>query len=66
MERKQKKHWLIKTIPKLIPDVLALAGTAAITYGAWCIYRPAGWIVGGALLIAGAVVVSYGKGGDDA
>lgn len=38
----------------LLRDVLALAGAAAVTYGAWTIYEPAGWIVGGLLLMAPA------------
>lgn len=43
-------------------DAIGLAGVAAITYGAWLIYQPAGFIVGGVLLIAGAILTSR-KGG---
>lgn len=42
------------------PDGLLLGGAAAISYGVWSIYAPAGWIVGGALLIAGGVLMARG------
>lgn len=29
------------------PDALMLAGAGAVAYGAWLIYSPAGWIIGG-------------------
>lgn len=38
----------------LLRDTIGLAGAAAITYGAWLIYPPAGFIVGGAFLFAWA------------
>ena len=38
-------------LKKLIPDALLLAGAAALVYGAWLVYAPAGWIVAGALAI---------------
>ncbi len=41
-------------LPDLLRDVAGIAGAAAISYGAWQVYRPAGWIVGGALAVAGA------------
>lgn len=42
------------------PDGLLLGGAAAISYGAWLIYAPAGFIAGGALLIAGGVLMARG------
>lgn len=42
------------------PDGLLLCGAAAISYGAWLIYAPAGFIAGGALLIAGGVLMARG------
>jgi hypothetical protein len=41
-------------------DALALAGAILVSYGAWLVYRPAGFIVGGALLLAASI---YGARG---
>lgn len=39
---------------KHIPDVFLIAGAASVSYGAWLVYEPAGFIVVGVLaLIAG-------------
>lgn len=37
-------------------EALGFAGCASIAYGAWTIYRPAGFIVGGVLAVAIATV----------
>ncbi len=42
-------------------DVAGIAGVACVSYGAWSIYHPAGFLVGGALLIAGAVLGARGE-----
>ena len=34
-----------------LPEVLLLGGATALVYGAWLVYRPAGWLVAGALLL---------------
>jgi hypothetical protein len=39
-------------------DVAGLVGAALIAFGAWQIYEPAGWIVGGFELLTGAVLLS--------
>lgn len=41
---------------KALPDVLIIAGVAAISYGAWLIMPAAGFITGGALTFAGGVL----------
>ena len=41
-----KEHWL--TVGQ---HVLAGVGVAAFVYGCWLIYRPAGFLVGGLLLL---------------
>ena len=46
-------------------DLIMGVGAAAVTIGAGMIYLPAGWIVGGALVIAGAVINSFSVGGDE-
>jgi hypothetical protein len=33
------------------PDTLMLLGAAGLSYGAWLMYAPAGFIVGGVLLL---------------
>lgn len=33
------------------PDVLLLGGAGAVSYGAWLVYVPAGFIVGGVLVM---------------
>lgn len=35
-------------------DVIGLAGAGALSYGAWMVYSPAGFIVAGVLLLATA------------
>lgn len=35
-----------------LPDVLMTAGAGAASYGAWLVYPPAGFIVGGAFALA--------------
>ncbi len=41
------------------PDVLVLVGLCAITYGAWQIYEPVGFVVGGLGAICYGVLDSY-------
>lgn len=40
------------------PDVLMLSGVTGMSYGAWLVYAPAGFIVGGAFLLAGGVLAA--------
>lgn len=35
-----------------------LAGAAAVAYGAWLVYAPAGFIAGGAFALFGGVILS--------
>lgn len=46
---------LLGTLPVLARDAAGLLGVALISYGAWCVYPPAGFIVAGALLLIGAI-----------
>lgn len=39
---------------ELIADGLGLAGAASLSYGAWLVFPPAGFIVAGALLLVAA------------
>ena len=44
-----------------VEDAICIIGIALISYGAWCIYEPAGYITGGVLLLAGGVAVAKGR-----
>lgn len=46
-----------RAIPSTLCDLAVLAGAAAVSYGAWLIYQPAGFITGGLLLCAGGVLL---------
>lgn len=41
-------------VPGLVRDLAGLCGVGLVSYGAWMIYPPAGFIAGGFLLIVGA------------
>lgn len=43
---------------KALPDLLVIAGVAAIALGAGMVYLPAGFIVGGVLVVGMGVVAS--------
>ena len=47
---------IARRTPHVINDALGFAGAGAIAYGAWLIFIPAGFLVGGALLIAMSVL----------
>lgn len=44
----------------VLPESVAGAGAAAVAYGTGLVYLPAGWIVGGVLGIAAAVLMARG------
>jgi hypothetical protein len=44
-------------------DFAGLAGAGLVSYGAWLVYAPAGFVVGGLLLLAGAVLHALGAKG---
>lgn len=41
-----------------LPDVLAVAGSAGLAYGAWLVYAPAGFLVAGALALCAGVMLA--------
>lgn len=43
----------------VIRDLLGIAGAASMAYGAWLVFPPAGFIVGGLVLFALAVVSAF-------
>lgn len=48
-------------VPSLVRDLAGLCGVGLVSYGAWLIYPPAGFIAGGILLIVGALLISLGS-----
>jgi hypothetical protein len=46
----------VRAVPSLLRDLVGLAGAALCAYGAWLVYAPAGFIFGGILLLAGAML----------
>ena len=55
----------VRTIAMVVPghvrDLAGLCGVGLVSYGAWMIYPPAGFIVGGILLIVGALLIALGN-----
>jgi len=49
-----------QAIPGLLRECAGLAAVGAISYGAWLMYPPAGFLVGGALVLAGVLLVPRG------
>lgn len=49
---------LLKNLQSLLPDMLLVAGSASIAYGAWIAYPPAGYIIGGAFAIAAGMRIA--------
>lgn len=49
---------ILKKIPLIMPDVLAICGTASISIGCFMISEVVGFIIVGLFLITGAVILS--------
>lgn len=53
-------------IPSLLIDASGIAGVCLVSYGSWLVYAPAGFIVGGMLLIVAALTLGRGSQGGEA
>lgn len=42
----------------MLPDALLVLGAASVSYGAWLVNQPSGFVVAGAFLLAGGWVLS--------
>lgn len=51
----------LEATPALARDLAGLAGVGLVAYGTWLVYPPAGFIVGGSLMIAGALLLAVGN-----
>jgi len=49
---------ILAAVPVVTRDLAGLGGAGLVAYGAWLIYVPAGFIVGGVLLILAAVLAA--------
>ncbi|MEA3042984.1 MAG: hypothetical protein QOH47_822 [Sphingomonadales bacterium] len=45
---------------EFVRDAAGLAGAGLVAYGAWLVYAPAGFVVAGLLLLAGALLHARG------
>ena len=45
-------------LPDFIKDIVGVGAVVLISYGSWLIYEPAGFIVGGSLVLAGVLFSS--------
>ena len=50
-----------ETLHAIARDAIGLIGIAAVTYGVWLIYPPAGFITGGTLAVAASILLSMGS-----
>ena len=46
--------------PRVLRDLAGLAAVASISYGAWLAWPPAGFMVGGALVLIGVMLSARG------
>lgn len=46
-----------RALPSALCDLVGFAGAGSVSYGSWLIYRPAGFLVAGVLLMAFAMFV---------
>lgn len=44
----------------VVRDIAGMLAIASISYGAWLTYEPAGFIVGGIIVLAGVVAMARG------
>ncbi|CAB4167394.1 hypothetical protein UFOVP860_17 [uncultured Caudovirales phage] len=52
---------VVAGLPVILRDLTGLAGAGLVAYGAWLIYPPAGFIVGGVLLIVAAALAALAQ-----
>ena len=48
-------------VPSLVRDLAGLCGVGLVSYGAWLINPPAGFITAGILLIVGTLLLALGN-----
>ena len=53
---------VVAPLPVLARDGAGVCGAALVSYGSWLVYKPAGFIMAGALLIVTCVLLARGEG----
>lgn len=48
-------------VPGLVRDLAGLCGVGLVSYGAWMVYAPAGFITAGLLLVVGSLLIAIGN-----
>lgn len=56
-----KKNKILLAIGSYIDDFFYVAGTAVVSYGAFLIYKPAGYITAGFLMVFYALMISIAR-----
>lgn len=51
-----------KLLLSLAPDALMVAGAAAVSYGTWLIYQPAGFVIAGVFSLTAGVLCARATG----
>jgi hypothetical protein len=59
---KQHLQKMLAAAAGWLPDALMAVGTGSISYGAWLVYQPAGYIVGGGLVLTAGVLAARKAG----
>lgn len=44
---------------KFLPDLMLLSGAGAMAYGAWMIFQPAGYLLGGLLAVLWGIKAAH-------
>lgn len=57
-DRKAAWNRLRASLPGIALDICGCGGGALVAYGAWLIYRPAGFVVAGLLIVVGCLLAS--------
>ncbi len=47
-----------QNVQSIARDITGLCGLGAITYGAWLVYHPAGFIVGGIFAVTSTILLN--------
>jgi hypothetical protein len=61
MTIKDKLHTAASAAAGFLPDALMIAGASGVSFGAWLVYCPAGYVVGGLFAIAAGYMLARGK-----
>lgn len=61
MTIKDKLHTAAVAAAGFLPDALMIGGAGGISYGAWLVYGPAGYVAGGVFALVAGVVLARGS-----